>query len=64
MRPEARRNALVGAVGFALVWVALSFLASSIVAEMPNLWWFGVPGGAVFYLLARRFGGLIWRGRP
>lgn len=66
MRPEARRNALVGAAGYVVVWVALSILAASLVEGMPNLWWFGVPGGAVVYLLVRRFGGVIRqdRGQP
>lgn len=63
-RLEARRNALVGAAGFALAWVALSFAASSLLSEMPNLWLFAVPGAAVVYLLVRRFGGTIGGGRP
>ncbi len=63
MRPEGRRNALVGAASFALAWILVSFVVSSLVEAMPNLWWFGIPGAAVFYLLARRFGGAIRR-RP
>ena len=63
MRPESRRNAVVGAVGFALAWVLLSFLASSLVEGLPNIWWLGPPGALVVYLLVRKFGGVI-RGRP
>ncbi len=63
MRPESRRNAVVGAVGFALAWVLLSFLASSLVEGLPNIWWVSLPGAAIVYLLVRRFGGVI-RGRP
>ena len=63
MSPESRRNAVVGAVGFALAWVLLSFLASSLVEGLPNIWWLGLPGAVVVYLLVRRFGGAI-RGRP
>jgi hypothetical protein len=62
VRPESRRNAVVGAVGFALAWVLLSFLASSLVEGLPNIWWLGLPGAVVVYLLVRRFGGAI-RGR-
>ena len=63
MRPEGRRNALVGAGAYAVAWVLLSFAASSLVDGMPNLWWFAIPGAAVFYLLVRKFGGAIRR-RP
>ena len=63
MRRESRRNAIVGAAGFALAWVLLSFLASSLVEGLPNIWWLGLPGAVVVYLLVRRFGGVI-RGRP
>lgn len=63
MRPESRRNAIVGAVGFALAWVLLSFLASSLVEGLPNIWWLGLPGVVIVYLLVRKFGGVI-RGRP
>jgi hypothetical protein len=63
VRPESRRNAIVGAVGFALAWVLLSFVASSLVEGLPNIWWLGLPGAGVVYLLVRRFGGVI-RGRP
>ena len=63
MRPESRRNAVVGAVGFALAWVLLSFLASSLVEGLPNIWWLGLLGAVVVYLLVRSFGGAI-RGRP
>ena len=63
MRPESRRNAIVGAVGYALAWVSLSFLASSLVEGLPNIWWLSLPGAVVVYLLVRRFGGVI-RGRP
>jgi hypothetical protein len=63
VRPEGRRNAIVGAVGFALAWVLLSFVASSLVEGLPNVWWLGLPGAVVVYLLVRRFGGVI-RGRP
>ena len=63
MSPEGRRDALVGAAGFALAWILLSFLASSLVEGLPNIWWLGLPGAVVVYLLARRFGGVI-RGRP
>ena len=63
MRPESRRNAIVEAVGFALAWVLLSFLASSLVQGLPNIWWLGLPGAVVVYLLVREFGGVI-RGRP
>ena len=63
MRAESRRNAIVGAVGFALAWVLLSFLASSLVEGLPNIWWLGLPGAVAVYLLVRRFGGVI-RGRP
>jgi len=62
VRPESRRNAVVGAVGYALAWVLLSFVASSLVEGLPNIWWLGLPGAAVVYLLVRRFGGVI-RGR-
>jgi hypothetical protein len=63
VRPESRRNAVVGAVGFALAWVLLSSLASSLVEGLPNIWWLGLPSAVVVYLLVRRFGGAI-RGRP
>jgi hypothetical protein len=63
MRAESRHNALGGAIGFALAWVLLSFVASSLVEGLPNIWWLGVPGAVVVYLLVRRFGGVI-RGRP
>jgi hypothetical protein len=63
VRPESRRNAIVGAVGFALAWVLLSLVASSLVEGLPNIWWLGLPGAVVVYLLVRRFGGVI-RGRP
>lgn len=63
MRPESRRNALVGAAAYTVAWVLLSFVASSLVEGLPNLWWLGLPGAAVFYLLVRRFGGVIRR-RP
>ena len=62
MRREGRRNALVGAAAYAVAWVLLSFVASSLVEGMPNLWWLGIPGAAVFYLLVRRFGGAVGRG--
>jgi hypothetical protein len=63
VRLERRRNAIVGAVGFAVAWVLLSFVASSLVDGLPNIWWLGPPGAVVVYLLVRRFGGVI-RGRP
>ncbi len=63
MRPESRRNALGGAIGFALAWVLLSFVASSLVEGLPNIWWLSLPGAVIVYLLVRRFGGVI-RGRP
>ena len=63
MRPERRRNALVGAAAYAVAWVLLSFAASSFVDGMPNLWWFAIPGAVVFYLLVRKLGGAIRR-RP
>jgi hypothetical protein len=63
VRPESRRNAIVGAVGFAMAWVLLSLVASSLVEGLPNIWWLGLPGAVVVYLLVRRFGGVI-RGRP
>ncbi|HKH75734.1 MAG TPA: hypothetical protein VKA51_02135 [Rubrobacteraceae bacterium] len=63
MRAESRHNALGGAIGFALAWVLLSFVASSLVEGLPNIWWLGVPGAVVVYLLVRRFGGVIRR-RP
>lgn len=63
MKPEGRRNALVGAAAYVLAWIALSFLASSLVEGMPNLWWFGIPTGVVFYLILRRLGGFIGPGR-
>lgn len=63
MRLEGRRNALVGAAAYVLAWAALSSLASSLVEGMPNLWWLGIPTGAVFYLLLRRFGGVVGRRR-
>ena len=63
MRHESRRNALGGAIGFALAWVLLSFVASSLVEGLPNIWWLGLPGAVIVYLLVRRFGGVI-RGQP
>jgi len=63
MRAESRHNALGGAIGFALAWVLLSFVASSLVEGLPNIWWLGVPGAVIVYLLVRRFGGVIRR-RP
>ena len=63
MRREGRRNALVGAAAYLVAWTLLSFAASSLVNGLPNLWWLGIPGAAVFYLLVRRFGGAVGRGR-
>ena len=63
MRPEGRRNAIVGAAAYVVAWVALSFASSSLVDGMPNLWWLAIPGAAVFYLLVRKFGGALRR-RP
>ncbi len=63
MRAESRHNALGGAIGFALAWVLLSFVASSLVEGLPNIWWVSLPGAVIVYLLVRRFGGVI-RGRP
>ena len=47
MRSESRRNALGGAIGFALAWVLLSFVASSLVEGLPNIWWLRLPGAVV-----------------
>ena len=63
MRLESRRDVIFGAVGFAVAWVLLSFMAPSLVEVSPNIWWLVLPAAMVVYLLVRRFGGVI-RGRP